>query len=173
MCEPTSLTMAALAIAGTGASVYSQHEQSKATNAAFKQNQRNALVAQNDAYTAQATRANQERDAAGQSSVRNALDAARARATANVAAGESGLSGITVDSLINDITAQEGTNAEDIAANQSFAADQRARDAAGIRSSTVDRIHSAPKGNFNPIIGLLQIGASGGSAYASAKSPRT
>lgn len=172
MCDPVTITMVATAALTTGAQVYGQHEQAKAQNKAFKQNQRNALVAQNDAYTAQATRANQERDAAGQSSVRNALDAARARASAGAAASDSGISGITVDSLINDITAQEGTNAEDIAANQSFAADQRAREGAGIRSGTVDRINSAPKGNFNPIIGLLQIGASAGSAYAGAQ-PRT
>lgn len=167
MCEPTTI------IAGVTAavSVYSQYQQSQAQTKYAKDNARNAIVGQNDAYQAQAAQANQERDAAGQAAYRNTIAAARARATANVAAGESGVSGSTADQLVNEITGQEAENYTDIAANQSYASDQRYREATGIATQTQGRINSAPPGGFNPVLGLLQIGASGAAAHYALKKP--
>lgn len=168
MCGPAAIPLA-IAIIGAGTQVYSNREESKVETSIAKQNARNAIRAQNDAYEGQGAQANQERDAAGQSSYRNTIEAARARATARVAAGESGLYGVSADSLINEITGQEATNYVDLAANQSYAAEQRSREARGIQTQTQGRINSARPGSFNPVIGLLQIGTSAASAYYGAK----
>lgn len=170
MCGPAAIPLA-IAVVSSATQVYSAREQSQQQTSLAKQNAANALRAQNDAYDAQAAQANQRRDAAGQASYRNAIDAARARATARVAAGESGMSGTTADQLVNQITGQEGANYADLAANQSYAEDQRSREAAGIATQTQGRINSTPAGSFNPVIGLLQIGAAGASAYYGSKKP--
>lgn len=168
MCEPVTI-MAAMAVIAAGATAYSQHEQSKAQNQLFKNNQAAALVAQIDAYDSQAAEANQRRDAAGQAATQNALDAARARATASVAANDAGVAGLSIDALMNDISRQEGTNYSDLAANESYAAEQRIMNGRGIRSNTIDRINSVGRGNFNAVVAGLQIAGAGAQGYYSGK----
>lgn len=170
MCDPSggALTVAALTIAavGSAASVYQSYEASQQANAMFKQNQRNSIKALRDSYDTQAVAANQRRDAAGQSATQNAIDAARARATASAAASGSNIGGLSVDALMNEITRQESSNYQNIAVNETYAEEQRQREALGLTNQAQSRINSAARGNFNPIIGLLQIGGATAGAYA-------
>lgn len=166
---PAAVVYGVVAAVTAIASAYSASEQSKAQNAIFESNQNAAIRSTLDQYEAQGAAANQRREAAGQSATQNAMAAARARATAAAAAEGSNISGLSVDSVMNEISGQEGQNYTNIAANEAFAQDQQARVNAGITAQGIDRINSVQKGNFNPIIGLLQIGTSTAGAYYGAK----
>lgn len=157
-----------VALAATAAvSAYSAYEQSQAQNKIFEANQNSAIRSALDQYEAQGAAANQRRDAAGQAAEKNARDAARARATVNAASEGSNIAGLSIDALQNEITAQEGTNYTNIAANEAYAQDQQVRQGRGITAQAQDRINSVQPGNFNPVVGLLQIGAAGVGGYAS------
>jgi hypothetical protein len=161
MCNP----LLALVAVSSVLQVTSMVQQSRAQDAAFDANKRNSIRAAMDAYQAQAVQANQSRAAAGQASLRNTLAAARARATAEAGAADAGIAGVSVDNILADVTRQEGNNYADIAANEAFAADRRALQGQGIQTTGAGRINSVSGGGFNPIIGLLQIGADVGGAY--------
>lgn len=162
-------TAVAIALVSALATTYSSYEQSKAQNAVFETNQNSAIRSALDQYEAQGAQANQRREAAGQEAQANSLAAQRARSTAATAAEGSGISGLSVDAVLNEITGQEGQNYTNIAANEAYAQDQQTRVGRGITAQAQDRINSVQPGSFNPIVGLLQIGAAGGGAYVDYK----
>lgn len=164
MCDPVTAMVAVTAVLGA----YSSYEQGQAQKTIFENNQDIAIRSTLDQYDAQGAQANQRREAAGQSATQNALQAAKARSTATAAASDSNIAGLSVDSLINEITRQEGTNYVNIAANEAAAQDQQVREGAAIRSNAISNINSVERGGYNPIIGLLQIGAQVGGARAGA-----
>ena len=155
----------AVAVASALATAYGQYEQSQAQNKQFESNQNNAIRSALDQYEAQGAQANQRREQAGQQVQQNALAAARARATAQAASSDSNISGLSVDQVLNEITGQEGSNYTTLAANEAAAQDQQVREGAGITSQAQSRINSVSRGSFNPLIGLLQIGAAGTGSY--------
>lgn len=176
MCDPSggALTTMMLIAAGVGAtaSVYQNYEMSRQQNAVFKQNQKNALKSLTDSYDSQAVAANQRREAAGQSATQNAIEAAKARATATAAASDSNIGGLSVDALMNELTRQESTNYGNIATNERWAEEQRQRESQGLTNQTQSRINSVSTGSFNPIVGLLQIGSEVGGTYAQSQANR-
>lgn len=164
MCYPLLFAAASAAL-----SVYGQRQEAGALNKAAADNAKAANTAAGHAYSSQQVMAEQDRQKASDTYVRNAIDAERARATTRTEASGQGVSGNSVDTLINSITAQEGSNASTLAANLTFANDQRAQDAKAIRAQTASRINSAPRGRFNPAVGLLTIGAKTGAAYLNSR----
>lgn len=165
----TAIYAIVAAVIAASASVYASKSASDNANAAFEANQNNAIRSALDQYDALGANANQQRQAAGQESFKNAEAAARARATASTAADASGISGLSVDQVLNEIDMQEGQNQSNIQQNLAFAQDQQQRQGAGINAQETDRINSVKPGDFNPIIGLLQIGAAAGGSYASSQ----
>lgn len=172
MCDPVTAMVTFAAVTG-GLGVYQSYEASRQQNAVFKQNQKNSLKSLVDSYDSQAVSANQRREAAGQSATQNAIEAAKARATATAAATDSNIGGLSVDALMNELTRQESTNYGNIATNERFAEEQRQREAQGLTNQTQSRINSVAPGSFNPIIGLLQIGSEAGGAYYTSKASRS
>lgn len=162
MCDPVTAMAAVTAVLGA----YSSYEQGQAQKTIFENNQDIAIRSALDQYEAQGAQANQRREAAGQSATQNALQAAKARSTATAAAADSNISGLSVDSVLNEITGQEGQNYSNIAANEAAAADQQYRQGKGITSEAMSRINSVERGGYNPVLGLLQIGAQVGSVRA-------
>lgn len=170
MCNPA---LAVVAVTGV-LSAYQSYDQAQTQKRIFENNQNAAIRSTLDQYAAQGAQANQRREAAGQSATQNALAAARARATATAAGEASNISGLSVDQVMNEISGQEGQNYSNIAANEAFAQDQQARVGAGIQAQGQDRINSVAQGGFNPIVGLLQIGAQvGGTYYGQKQSGKT
>jgi len=167
MCNPVVFAMAAMA----AVSVAQQADAAKQQTALAKQNQKSAHQSLLDAYDAQSVQSNQQRDAAGQAATQNAVEAAQARASMQAAASDSNISGLSIDSLINEATRQEATNYQNLAVNQSYAEEQRQREGAGLRNQAQSRIDAVPRGSFSPILGLLQIGASAYAGKAGAKTP--
>jgi hypothetical protein len=96
-----------MAVASTATTVIGQQQQAKTQAKA----QRRASVAERQRYLHEVSsmriQQGQEQVAAAQKMSESARKATEARATARVSAGESGVAGLSVDALINDLTRKE------------------------------------------------------------------
>lgn len=104
MCDPVSI---GIGILQAGSSIQGQRQAARAQEKA----QRNATIAEQQRHlsemSASRLRERQEKIAAAQSIQQSTTKAREARATARVSAGESGVAGLSVDALINDMTRKE------------------------------------------------------------------
>ena len=111
-------TMLALSIASTVSGVYGQQQQVKAQNAYNDQQAKNAM----EAYRANLEQTNlmqsQEHAAATQKVNENNRAAEAAKATARVSAGESGISGLSVDALLANLSGEQARYNESV--NQNY-----------------------------------------------------
>ena len=108
----------ALSIASTVAGVYGQQQQAKAQNAYNEQQAKNAM----EAYKANLAQTNlmqsQEHAAATQKINENNRAAEAAKAKALVSAGESGISGLSVDALLANLSGEQARYNESV--NQNY-----------------------------------------------------
>lgn len=113
MCEPT--TLAVLTIASTAASVYAQEQSAKTQTKSNQQTFDNQMTALRTNYAnANLTKQQEAQNLAGQKNQNNML-AQRDMAKARVSAGESNITGLSVDSLLQELGSSAGganTNAE-------------------------------------------------------------
>ena len=107
MCEPTTI----LAIASVASAVGGVVAQGQAADIQAAANQRQ-YESTMQAYRANVNQTNlmqqQEREGSIQAVEANAIKARAAESTATVAAGENGISGLSVDALLGDINAKQG-----------------------------------------------------------------
>lgn len=101
MCEPT--TLMALQVATAGASLIAQQQAASAQSASNQRQYQNIMEARAANWNQTNLAQQQEREAAMQKMGENDLAARSATATAKVSAGESGVSGLSVDALLADI----------------------------------------------------------------------
>jgi hypothetical protein len=159
MCEPATISLAlgGLAIvtsAATGIVSYIGQSQQAAAQAQYQtqvaqaRNQEimdNAKLAQ-ESYLRQAQQLNlrqqQEDEKAGQDIQQTQREAAQARATVRVAAGESGIAGLSVDNLLRDFYRQEDVFNESVRRNRDFSRLQSQQDMLGLQAEAQGRIAS-------------------------------
>jgi cytochrome c556 len=148
MCVAAAIPIAALVIsaAGTGYEAYQKNEEVKRTNA-FQEKvaeQGAALASAN--FKNQADQENyrqqQEDMAAAQTKQQNEKEAAKAKSTAAVAAGEAGVAGISVDALQADFNRQEAIFAGAVDTNRGFGRAQSQQQMQALRAGAIDRIVS-------------------------------
>jgi hypothetical protein len=101
MCEPT--TLMALQVATAAVSVYGQQQAASAQAEANQRQYDNIMRARAANINQTNLMQQQEREGAMQRMEENNLKGAAAQATARTAAGESGISGLSVDSLLADL----------------------------------------------------------------------
>lgn len=77
--------------------------------------------------------AQQERAAATQKQQQNQVDGAKARASVAVAAGEGGVSGLSIDALLGDLFGQEASIRDSINQNLEGTLDQLSTEALGLQ----------------------------------------
>ena len=106
MCDPITAAVV-MGVAQAGMTIQGQQQAAKAQEKA----QRNATIAEQQRHlsemSASRLRERQEMVAAAQRIQQSTTAAREARATARVSAGESGVAGLSVDALINDMTRKE------------------------------------------------------------------
>ena len=116
MCDATAMMV--LNVASTVAGVYGQQQQAKAQNAYNNQQAKNTM----EAYRANLAQTNlmqsQEHAAATQKINENNRAAEAAKAKALVSAGESGISGLSVDTLLADLSGDQARYNESV--NQNY-----------------------------------------------------
>lgn len=118
MCEPTTIAYAAFALtaASTAGSLYAQGKQAQSQSKAQWQQYENDMTAYRaNLANIEVTRNQMQADATQKVNDNNAASRA-AQATARVSAGESGVSGLSVDALLRDLAGEAGydnTNVEE------------------------------------------------------------
>lgn len=101
MCEPT--TLMALTVASSAAQVIAQQQAASAQSAANQRQYQNTMQARAANLNQANLEMSQEREASMQKLEENNLAARAATSTARVSAGESGVSGLSVDALLSDL----------------------------------------------------------------------
>lgn len=174
MCEPMSIIGFALSAASGMAEMAAQQQAADNQNRLYEQNRLNAIAAFQDKQNAMNNRISQERESAATQQFDNSLDAQKARATNAVAAGESNISGNSVEALQRDIFAREQRMNDRIGQQKDWTIAQIQAEKKGQSYEALDRINSvrrAEQPNF--IGGMLKIAAGGLSAAAPKSKSRT
>ena len=166
MCDPLSGAAFAISALSTAVGYVGQSEAADAQNAAYDANRRQALSAFADKQVSMNTRAIQEQEAAASKKFENNLERRAAQATAMVAAGESGVSGLSVEALFNDLGARTARANSNIDSNTDFTMQQLEAEKRGQTYQTLDRINSVKRGTEPSLIDAgLRIAAAGVSSY--------
>lgn len=111
MCTVALATLAITAVSAVGSAVSQQQQASAAADAQNdfnRQTERNQLTARNQNLAGLETERNNARDDTAEQINQNAMALRRAQSTARVSAGEAGVSGLSVDALLRDLSGQAG-----------------------------------------------------------------
>jgi hypothetical protein len=168
--EIIAIVSIAVAAASTATTMAVQSEQASASNRYQQkaQDARDKEIADNYALAmesmAQQQKALQERqkqegEATVTEEARNARAAAEARATARTAAGEAGVSGLSLDALITDFTRQESQYRYGVRRNLTLSTDQLTAESEGARATAMGRSAAIPQLNLEPLNGPSFLGA--------------
>ena len=168
MCEAMTMMAASFAISAvtTVTDYIAQAQQTQQHNQMVQQNQEAAQANLRQEYTAVQTRQIQEQDAASVEKQAVASEARAARATALVSAGESGVSGLSVDALLADIYGKEATYKDRVSQNTGFTTQNLTAEMAGLRAKAQDRINGIqPMNGPSPLAAALKIGGAALGSY--------
>lgn len=145
MCNPM-LVMAAMQIGSTAMQHKQASMQAKMQTQMHQQNQANAISSLADTYTTNGIRAGQEAQKASEDIVERRRQAMMQHATANVASGEAGVQGITVDRILGNILGNAGRDVSTIQRNQAWGAQQIGRENTAARTNAISRMNSTSPG---------------------------
>ncbi|NPU64597.1 hypothetical protein HL667_06270 [Bradyrhizobium sp. 83012] len=126
------------AIVGYAAQKQAADEQ----NAYYARNARAAQIAAVNQYANEQNQIIQKRNAASQQVDETHRAALQARSTARVAAGEAGVTGLSVDALINDYYGREGRRVDSIDQNYEMDRDYMRANMESTRAQAEQRINS-------------------------------
>lgn len=171
MCGPLAIPIASAAIAAVGGVVQYQQQsnnaeaQAKAANEAQRQARLNATRQYSDIQLRQ----QQEQMSAAQQKEQSIREERAAVSSARTAAGESGVTGFSVDSVIGDIEGRAARYRENVNQNQEFTQQQLQSSAEGIRAGAQSSINQAASTQIQSpsLAGLgLSIAGSGLQGYS-------
>jgi hypothetical protein len=176
MCDPITLgvTSALMSVAQAGAGFAGAQAQADAQNEAYAANALSAQAAARGQFEDLNLRRNQTKLGADQNLFDKSIEALQKRSTAVTAAGESGVTGLSVDALVGSLFAQEGRNADRIGGQ--YAADvanieTQMRDASANAQRRINSMQQAA--DPSPLPFIIQ-GASGAvNAYSKMTIPGT
>lgn len=144
MCDPITMVAAALGTAQTVTGYVGERQAAAAQNAMVRENQKAANANLVREYADVQTRQIQEEDAAAVQKQDISREARAARATTMAAAGEAGVSGLSVDALLADVYGKEATAKDRISQNSGFTTSNLTREMDGLKAKAQDRINSMP-----------------------------
>jgi hypothetical protein len=159
---------AVLSIAQAGAGYAAASKQAKEQNAYFEQNRQASLAAMRDRYASIGNNTLQQREAATMDLMEKQREALIARSKAYAAAGEGGVTGLSVNALWNDYKAQEARRAAAVLTNYNIK--KQANEDEGISTfhNTISRINSVRQASKPSAAGFILQGI-GGAAGAFSK----
>lgn len=163
MCLAAALPAisAGLSIASAVAGFAGATEQANAQNAFYAQNARAAQSALATDYANLGLKSLQERKAASQQKFETNLDALKARSTARVAAGEAGVTGLSVDALIGDYFASEGRKVQAIDTNYDMTRNNILAEMDSAQANAQSRINSVQTARPPSMLPFMISGLSG------------
>lgn len=147
-----------------------QATQAEAQNEYYENNRREANQAAVNTYASQQNRALQEQKAASQQKQEVAVEGLKARSTAEVAAGESGVSGLSVDALVGDFYGQQGRYERTLDNNYAMQSDYLRGEMDATQSQAQGRINSVQQAQKPSFAGAaIRILGAGLDAFGSYK----
>mgnify|MGYP001770658004 CR=1 FL=1 len=177
MCEPMTIAAVTMAVASAGSAVAGYQgakAQAEMQNKMFEQNKLNSYEAMRQGYLTYQQRQQQESAAAAQDIQARRLEAVQQTATSNVAAGEAGVSGFSVERVLRDIGATASRDISTIEQNRDWNFSQINNEMLGLKTQTKSRILSVPKGMKPNVLPYILQGAGGAAqAYGTYKTGQT
>lgn len=165
MCEPTTIAIG-LAVASGVSTVVGQVQAASAQSKANARSQELIVRNQNLQIQALQNREDEESKRASEELFDNQRAENAAIARARVSAGEAGVSGLSIDALLNDLEFQGNENALDIEQNFDFNQRQRQLEAEGIGITSESQINQLPAVQQPDYLGIaLNTGANAFGAY--------
>lgn len=172
-----------IAAASAGWGLYQQSQQTKAQNKyqdamadqrdqQIEDNYALSVSSANAQYRQLQERQQQETDAAAQKIQEGNIQGAKAVSTARVAAGEAGVSGLSVNNLLNDFMAQEARYRNSVSTNLGYANSQLEAQKQGIHAEATGRAQSIQPYIKEPVAkpdyvgAALRVGGAATSAYS-------
>lgn len=155
------LVSAALSIAGAAAGYAGAQQQAKQQNQLYLENAAEANRAAGDQYSALTHKSVQERNASSQQLFQNSIEGLKARSAARTAAGEAGVTGLSVDALLGDLGAQEARKADAIDSQYQMTRDSIRAQMEEVKANTQSRINSVQRAKPPSFASFLIGGASG------------
>ncbi len=148
MCLPVVMAAATFAISAASAVIGYQQQNIAAKNQTLQHhiNKENARKAFEDKNTDLGIRQSQEMEAAAAQKFDTALDARKAQATVRTAAGEAGVSGLSVDALLRDFAGREARHNDRIDQQTDWTVTQLQQEKKGLVSQYQDRVAAVPQG---------------------------
>lgn len=158
MCDATAILMGGMAITDHMA----QSQQAKMQDAMWSQNRVNAIASMRDQYQQTQLRMQQESKATAHEVQQRQAMMLREMSTANVAAGEAGVTGLSVGRIFREIGGLASNDIGTLRSNRDMTLSQLSHDMKGQRASTINQINSVQKGQHPSLLGtMLKIGAAG------------
>lgn len=174
MCEPTTIAMAAMAVVSTAYGIHESNTQQNYAEAVAKQNAdlQNAAAMENNKLQNRQLNMQQlqESEATALQKHQQRLAVQKEVATARVGAGESGVAGLSIDSLFSDIIRQGANNMTTLDRNLEDANAQRDVEKRALQNNTWAGLQNPSfyKGKNQTLGAGLQIASAGMSAYTAA-----
>lgn len=167
MCEPVSLTLAGVAVAGAVGSVALQDQQRRTANKLKDQ----AATLEGKRFGNQQAGVSQglQADQIAASETKQAVQIAgmKARATSQAGASASGVEGLSVDAVLNDFDRQVGTSTSQTDLSLSINKTAANIGLEGARIGSQGALFNLRPEKFNPAAAALQIGSAAAQGYAS------
>lgn len=168
MCEPSTIALASFALSAvsTGAGLISQQQQMRAQEAYNQQAANNARIARDQNISALEWERTSAAEDAREQKTQNMMALRRAQSTARVASGEAGVSGLSVDALLRDLSMQAGYDNAVVDKNferQNVNINARRENTQISMANTINSLQPVQTPNY--LGAALQIGQSGLGAY--------
>lgn len=152
----------ALSIAGGVAGYAQAKQQADAQNQMYRDNARDANKAAENQYAALQHRSIQERNAAEQKLFDSNIDALKSRSQARTAAGDAGVTGLSVNALLGDLWSQQSRRDDATMQNYQTARDDAYARMDEVKAQTTSRINSVQRAKSPSILPFLIGGVAGG-----------
>ncbi len=147
MCAiAAAIAQFALSAVGSVMGYQSEQAEYERQQQMYKNNRIEANRAAADNYASTQNRMLQDQKAASQELQSTEIDAMKARSTAEVAAGEAGVTGLSVDALVADYYGQQGRYERTLANNTQMQADYLTGEMTATKHQTQGRIDSVDQG---------------------------
>lgn len=144
MCDFVSILGVGLGIAQSAVQYSAAQDQYDAQMEVQRQNALNASKAAENQYANINIRAQQEDMARNQQQLETNIETAKAASTVEVAAGQGGVSGLSVDAVLRDIYAQQGRNDAALDVNARMSRDYLTGEMKAAEAGGQNQINSVP-----------------------------
>lgn len=162
MCFPLLAATAAISAVSALVSFQGQQANANAQKSQWQMNQVNALAADRDTQNQLTERQLQENGATQQKVQASYLDQARREAEAQASGASSGISGISLDSIVSDVAGRSEANRATLLTNWNNTAQQLQTEKDAANDQYESRVDSVGQGVApNPLVPVLGVAATG------------